>query len=89
MARYLGQKEGKSLRETYTKNIQEQESLGKYLRERQRVVKETHEPNLKQLEQWGDLETLMRAKLAARRAAGEADAPGPAAVMDEEDRLVL
>lgn len=89
MARYLGQKDGKSLRETYTKQIQEQETLGKYLRERQKVVKESHEPNLKQLEMWSDLEALLRAKMAARRDAAVADSEGVMPAVDEEDRLVL
>lgn len=89
MARYVGQKEGKSLRDIYTKNIQEQESLSKYLRERQRVVQESHEPNVRQLGIWTDLEELMQAKLQAKRGDGPAEAEGHTPALEEEDRLVL
>ncbi len=94
MARYVGQKDGKSLRDQYTRHIQEQETLSKYLRERQRVVQESHEPNLKQLELWLDLEKLFQAKLAARNEPGQGGGGGSnGATMgdasSEEDRLVF
>lgn len=88
MARYVGQKEGKSLRDVYMKHIQEQESLGKYLRERQRIVKESHEPNVRQLAIWTDLEELLHAKLKARQQGAPAETEH-APELEEEDRLVL
>jgi intraflagellar transport protein 81 len=50
--RYVGRREGKSLRDLYTKRIQEQETLGKHLREEQKATKTNHDPNLKQLDMW-------------------------------------
>eukprot|EP00051_Salpingoeca_urceolata_P027376 m.481226 g.481226 ORF g.481226 m.481226 type:complete len:669 (+) comp22084_c0_seq1:175-2181(+) len=75
---------GKSLRDIYSKRIQEQENLGKTLREKQKVVKESHEPNMRQQDLWRDMQALFEGKLSCR---GAADSMAPA--MEEEDRLVL
>jgi intraflagellar transport protein 81 len=86
-ARYVGKLDGKSLRDTYTKRIQEQETMGKHLREKQKAVKEQHEPNLKQLDMWADLAKLMKAKLRVAQDGGNQQEDAPA--LHEEDRLVL
>ena len=54
-------------REQYTKKIQEQENLGKGLREKQKYVKESHDPNLHQMKMWKDFERLMEMKLRLKR----------------------
>lgn len=72
----------KSQREQLTRKIAEQEAAGKTLRERQKVLKDTHTPGLSQLTIWRDLERLLAAKARCRAEDGGA-APG------ESDRLVL
>nr|KAG5694660.1 hypothetical protein BaRGS_003938 [Batillaria attramentaria] len=52
----------KTMREVYTRKIQEQENLGRNLRERQKTVRENHEPNMKQMKMWRDLERLLQCK---------------------------
>lgn len=56
------QEKRKAIREQYTKNITEQENLGKKLREKQKAVRESHGPNMKQAKMWRDLEQLMECK---------------------------
>ncbi|XP_054852960.1 intraflagellar transport protein 81 homolog isoform X2 [Eublepharis macularius] len=52
----------KAFREQYSRMITEQESLGKKLREKQKAVRESHGPNMKQVKMWRDLELLMLSK---------------------------
>eukprot|EP01136_Pigoraptor_vietnamica_P035750 Opistho-1_new@101407 len=52
-----------SLRDLITKKIQEQDNLGKVLREKQRSFKESFEPNLRQLQMCRDLRKLMQCKI--------------------------
>eukprot|EP00052_Salpingoeca_macrocollata_P012331 m.95536 g.95536 ORF g.95536 m.95536 type:complete len:674 (+) comp18432_c0_seq1:165-2186(+) len=85
----LGQPAGqhaKSLREVLSKKITEQEGSGKTLRERQKIVKESHEPSMRQLDMWKDLAKLLDCK---RKCYGvrTTDEQPPAHL--EEDRLVL
>eukprot|EP00056_Hartaetosiga_gracilis_P000641 m.39429 g.39429 ORF g.39429 m.39429 type:complete len:667 (-) comp10288_c0_seq1:85-2085(-) len=87
MKLYLGQVEGKSLRDVITKKIQEQERLGKQLRDRKKEVEENHEGNMQQLEMWRDLEVLMKAKESARNTM--ANTSYTPVGLEEEDRLVL
>ncbi|KAM9328911.1 intraflagellar transport protein 81 homolog [Gastrophryne carolinensis] len=56
------QERKKSFRDQYLKNIQEQENLGKKLREQQKLVRESHGPNMKQVKMWKDFEQLMECK---------------------------
>ncbi|XP_069922276.1 intraflagellar transport protein 81 homolog isoform X3 [Oryctolagus cuniculus] len=56
------QEKRKAIREQYTKNIAEQENLGKKLREKQKAVRESHGPNMKQAKMWRDFEQLMECK---------------------------
>ena len=48
----------KSFRDIYTKKIQEQDVSSKTLKERQKVIKDAHQPGLKQLDIWRDLQVL-------------------------------
>ncbi|XP_064615158.1 intraflagellar transport protein 81 homolog [Liolophura sinensis] len=92
------QEKRRTFREMYTKKIQEQENLGKGLREKQKTVREQHGPNMKQMKMWRDFESLMACKRKCfdqARAGGGMDGAGltygelPAPSMQEEDRLVL
>ncbi|XP_017931954.1 intraflagellar transport protein 81 homolog [Manacus vitellinus] len=56
------QERRKAIREQYTRMILEQENLGKKLREKQKVVRESHGPNMKQRKMWQDFEQLMECK---------------------------
>lgn len=52
----------KTFREIYSKKIQEQENLSRGLRDRQKMVRDNHEPNMKQMKMWKDLERLLECK---------------------------
>ncbi|CAH1781188.1 unnamed protein product [Owenia fusiformis] len=52
----------KSYREQYSKKIQEQENLGKSLREKQKYVRENHTGSMGQMKQWKDIERIMQMK---------------------------
>ncbi|XP_077987747.1 intraflagellar transport protein 81 homolog [Glandiceps talaboti] len=52
----------KAFREQYTRKIQEQENLGKGLREKQKAVRESHGPSMRQMKMWKDFQTLMDCK---------------------------
>ncbi|MGH0161658.1 UNVERIFIED_CONTAM: hypothetical protein FKN15_041605 [Acipenser sinensis] len=56
------QERRKAVREQYTRNILEQENLGKKLREQQKAVRESHGPNMKQMTMWRDFQQLMECK---------------------------
>ncbi|XP_074658114.1 intraflagellar transport protein 81 homolog [Tubulanus polymorphus] len=56
------QEKKKAFREIYTKKIQEQENLGKGLREKQKMVRENHTSNMVQMKMWKDIERLMECK---------------------------
>lgn len=58
-------KRKKPVRDIYAKKIQEQENLGRHLREKQKVVQDSHDANMRQLEMWRDLTLLMKCKTAA------------------------
>jgi len=82
--------------EQYGRRIQEQENLGKALRDRQKVLRETQDTSVTQMRMWRDIERLLDCK---RRLAGDQSQPaaesgtGPAASRStaarDEDRLVL
>lgn len=44
--------------------------MGKGLREKQKYVKESHEPNLHQMKMWRDFERLMEMKLRLKQGGG-------------------
>ena len=50
-------------REQYTRKIQEQENLGKNLRERQKDVREKQDTNMKQMYMWRDVERILQCKI--------------------------
>ncbi|KAI6655108.1 Intraflagellar transport protein 81-like [Oopsacas minuta] len=63
---YMGGRDSqkkKSLRDVYTRKIQESENAGKALREKQKIVKSAHNANLAQMGMWEDLQKLFACKL--------------------------
>ncbi|XP_018587006.1 intraflagellar transport protein 81 homolog [Scleropages formosus] len=83
------QERKKTIREQYMKNIAEQESLGKKLREQQKEVRESHGSNMKQMKMWRDLEQLMECKRQCFLRAQSRDSVGQVIQEGGEDRLVL
>jgi len=86
--------------EQYGRRIQEQENLGKALRDRQKVLRDNQDTSVAQMRMWRDIERLLECK---RRLAGDQPQPGTgageatrpagssaaAAAARDEDRLVL
>ncbi|KAM3868391.1 intraflagellar transport protein 81 homolog [Diretmus argenteus] len=83
------QERKKAIREVYMKNISEQESLGKKLREKQKTVRESHAANMKQMKMWRDLEQLMECKRQCFIRAQSQASIGQVIQEGGEDRLVL
>ncbi|NXS53162.1 IFT81 protein, partial [Brachypteracias leptosomus] len=79
----------KAVREQYTQMILEQENLGKKLREKQKVVRESHEPNMKQVKMWQDFEKLMECKRECFLKKQNQMAVGEVIQEEGKDRLVL
>mmetsp|Transcript_51921 Transcript_51921/g.86312 ORF Transcript_51921/g.86312 Transcript_51921/m.86312 type:complete len:680 (+) Transcript_51921:62-2101(+) len=52
-----------ALKDSYTAKIQQQETLSKQLRDRQKHIKETHDANMLQLAMFSDLRKLLQCKL--------------------------
>ena len=75
-------------REQYSRKIQEQENLGKGLREKQKYVRENHGPSMRQMKMWKDLQMLMDCKMRCAEQNPGGDA-GYAGNVVQEDRLVL
>ncbi|XP_071428386.1 intraflagellar transport protein 81 homolog [Pithys albifrons albifrons] len=84
-----GQQRRRALREQYTKMILEQENLGKKLREKQKVVRDNHGPNMKQMKMWQDLEQLMECKRECFLKQQNQAAIGQVIREGGKDRLVL
>ncbi|XP_068418847.1 intraflagellar transport protein 81 homolog isoform X2 [Eschrichtius robustus] len=83
------QEKRKAIREQYTKNIAEQENLGKKLRERQKAVRESHGPNMKQVKMWRDFEQLMECKKQCFLKQQSQTSIGQVIQEGGEDRLIL
>ncbi|CAJ1068326.1 intraflagellar transport protein 81 homolog [Xyrichtys novacula] len=83
------QEKKKTIREVYMKNISEQESLGKKLREKQKIVRESHADNMEQMKLWHDLEQLMECKRQCYIRAQSQASIGQVIQEGGEDRLVL
>ncbi|XP_070760629.1 intraflagellar transport protein 81 homolog [Enoplosus armatus] len=83
------QERKKAIREVYMKNISEQELLGKKLRERQKMVRESHGANMEQMKMWRDLEQLMECKKQCFIRAQSQASIGQVIQEGGEDRLVL
>ncbi|XP_070538822.1 intraflagellar transport protein 81 homolog [Ptychodera flava] len=84
------QEKKKAFREQYTRKIQEQENLGKGLREKQKAVRESHGPSMRQMKMWKDFEMLMDCKRQCLQK--EQNQPDSGTVIRDdggEDRLVL
>ncbi|KAK2156371.1 hypothetical protein LSH36_215g03007 [Paralvinella palmiformis] len=89
----------KSLREQYSRKLQEQENLGKGLREKQKYVRENQPANMQQMKMWRDLERLMECKMrlaqsrssraGSARAGGQQGMQFPEHSAVDEERLVL
>lgn len=73
--------------EKYQKAAYEQEQLGKTLREQQKKIKETFEPNQAQINMFNDLKALLRLKLKLYSSGGHQ--VGGVIKSEEPDRLVL
>jgi len=82
-------------REQYGRRIQEQENLGKALRDKQKYMRDHQDTSVTQMRMWRDIERLLECK---RRLASDqpsdAESTRPArrtaaAANDDEDRLVL
>lgn len=83
------QERRKAVREQYTRNILEQENLGKKLREQQKAVRESHGPNMKQMTMWRDFQQLMECKKQCYLKAQNQVSIGQVIQEGGEDRLVL
>ncbi|XP_073168732.1 intraflagellar transport protein 81 homolog isoform X2 [Lepidochelys kempii] len=79
----------KAIREQYTRMILEQENLGKKLREKQKAVRESHGPNMKQAKMWQDFEQLMECKRECFLKQQNQTSVGQVIQEGGEDRLVL
>ncbi len=74
-------------REQYTRKIQEQENLGKGLREKQKTVKDSQDGNMQQMKMWKDFERLMECKLQSNSGGGSISQGGSA--VEDGERLIL
>uniref|UniRef100_A0ABI8AIT5 IFT81 calponin homology domain-containing protein n=1 Tax=Felis catus TaxID=9685 RepID=A0ABI8AIT5_FELCA len=83
------QEKRKAIRQQYTKNIAEQENLGKKLREKQKAVRESHGPNMKQAKMWRDFEQLMECKKQCFLKQQSQTSIGQVIQEGGEDRLIL
>ena len=82
----------KSLRDQYTRKIQEAENDGKSLREKQKEIKETHASSLNQVKLWKDLKKMMTVKRECFLQSQQEKSQAKAAeekIMAEENRLVI
>lgn len=82
----------KSLRDQYTRKVQEAENVGKGLRDKQKETKKEHSSSLNQVKMWKDLRKLMEVKrecfLQSQQEKSEAKA-AEEKIMAEENRLVI
>lgn len=82
----------KSLRDQYTRKIQEAENGGKALRDKQREIKESHASSLNQVKLWKDLRRMMEVKRECFMLSQQEKSQAKAAeekIMAEENRLVI
>uniref|UniRef100_A0ABM5F2N7 Intraflagellar transport protein 81 homolog isoform X1 n=1 Tax=Pogona vitticeps TaxID=103695 RepID=A0ABM5F2N7_9SAUR len=83
------QEKRKAVREQYSRMITEQENLGKKLREKQKSIRESHGPNLKQVKMWRDFQLLMECKKECFLKQQNQTSIGQVIQEGGEDRLVL
>lgn len=82
----------KSLRDQYTRKIQEAENDGKALRDKQREIKNAHTSTLNQVKLWKDLKQMMAVKRECFLQGQQEKSQAKAAeekIMAEENRLVI
>ena len=82
----------KSLRDQYTRKIQEAENLGKGLRDKQKELKESHTSSLNQVKMWKDLKKLLQVKKECFAQGQREKTQAKAAerkMIAEENRLVI
>ncbi|KAJ3091770.1 Intraflagellar transport protein 81 [Quaeritorhiza haematococci] len=83
----------KTYRDMYNKRIAEQENLGKTYREQQKELKAKHEPSMKQLALFADVQKLLQLKVAHNKKLLQGGGKLPEDAMDgslvTQDRLVL
>lgn len=82
----------KSLRDQYTRKIQEAENRGKALRDKQKEIKENHASSLNQVKLWKDLKRMMEVKRECFVQSQQEKSQAKAAeekIMAEENRLVI
>merc|ERR1711916_29176 len=84
-----GQKKQKSFRELYTRRIQEQDNLAKMLREKQKAVRASHEPNMRQLQLWKSLGRIMQCKTECMQREQAESRKEMETVAENADHLVL
>ncbi|XP_044296533.1 intraflagellar transport protein 81 homolog isoform X1 [Varanus komodoensis] len=83
------QERRKAIREQYSRMITEQENLGKKLREKQKGIRESHGPNLKQVKMWRDFQLIMECKKECFLKQQDQTSIGQVIQEGGEDRLVL
>ncbi|XP_062999980.1 intraflagellar transport protein 81 homolog [Elgaria multicarinata webbii] len=83
------QERRKAIREQYSRMITEQENLGKKLREKQKGIRESHGPNLKQVKMWRDFQLLVECKKECFLKQQDQTSIGQVIQEGGEDRLVL
>ncbi|KAM4809017.1 intraflagellar transport protein 81 homolog [Rhinophrynus dorsalis] len=83
------QERRKAIREQYSRHILEQENIGKTLREKQKSVRESHGPNMKQVKMWRDFEQLMECKKICFLKQQNQASIGQVIQEGGEDRLIL
>ena len=87
-------------REQYSRRIQEQDNLGKALRDKQKYMRDNQDTNVAQMRMWRDIERLMECKRrlsvdqsadveSTRPSKRSAAAAGAGAGAQDGDRLVL
>ena len=82
----------KSLRDQFTRRVQEQENMGKALREKQKEIRESHADSMRQVAMWRELHRLFEAKRASFLQGEELRQRERAAeevIIAAKDRLVL
>lgn len=83
-------KKQKPLRDIFKKQAQEAQYLEKVLKDKQKMVADSHESNMCQLDMWRDLSLLMKCKVTESISTAQQSSGADRAASDgEEDRLVL
>lgn len=77
----------KQFRDLYTKKVKDQQNVGKHLVEKEKMVRNSHDDNMKLLDMWRDLSVLMKCKATVSKEP-ETPVAGDGGSM-EPDRLVF